>query len=218
MEKNKILSEAFTWLFIGLLICFGISYVTTLTEDIFIAVYGAFGGYSYIVYAIAEIVIALILSIRITKMQPLTAKLLYLGYSALTGLSLSGIFLVYTASSLSFVFLITAVIFGAFAIIGKTTKLDLSKWYIYLFVALLAIIILELVNIFVPSYGLNIFICIVTILVFCAYVAYDVQFALNNTILSDCENKGIYVAFQLFLDFINLFLKLLRLFGKVRDN
>lgn len=218
MEKNKTLSEAFTWLFIGLLVCFGVSYVTTLTEDIFYLVYGSFGGYGFIVYAILEIVLAIILSVRINKMQPLTAKLLYLGYSVLTGLSLCGIFLVYTASSLSFVFLITAIIFGVFAIIGKTTKIDLSKWYVYLFVALLAIIILEIVNIFVANNSLNIFICIVTILVFCAYVAYDVQFALNNTFLAECENKGIYVAFQLFLDFINLFLKLLRLFGKVRDN
>lgn len=218
MEKNNILTNAFKWLFIGLLICFGISYTTTLTEDIFYLVYGSFGGYSYLIYAIAEIVIALILSLRITKMQPLTAKILYVGYAALTGLSLGGIFLVYTASSLSFVFLITAILFGTFAIIGKTTKVDLSKWYVYLFVALLAIIILEIVNVFILNSTLNIILCIITILVFCAYVAYDIQFAINNNFIDNKENMGIYVAFQLFLDFINLFIKLLRLFGKARDN
>ncbi len=217
MKNNEVLSNAFKWLFIGLLICFGISYVSTLNEDIFLLTYGSFGGNAFLVYAIAEIVLAIILSVRITKMKPLTAKILYIGYSLLTGLSLSGIFLIYTASSLTFVFLVTAIIFGAFSIIGKTTDIDLSKWYIYLFVALLAIIILEIVNIFLLNNTLNIILGIVTILVFCAYTAYDVQLAMNNEFLAECENKGIYIAFQLFLDFINLFLKLLRLFGKSRD-
>lgn len=217
MKNNEVLSNAFKWLFIGLLICFGISYVSTLNEDIFILVYGSFGGNAFLVYAIAEIVLAIVLSVRITKMKPITAKILYIGYSLLTGLSLSGIFLIYTASSLTFVFLVTAIIFGAFSIIGKTTDIDLSKWYIYLFVALLAIIILEIVNIFLLNNTLNIILGIVTILVFCAYTAYDVQMAMNNEFLAECENKGIYIAFQLFLDFINLFLKLLRLFGKSRD-
>ena len=217
MKNNEVLSNAFKWLFVVLLICFGVSYVSTLSEDIFLLVYGSFGGYGYMVYIIAELVLAIILSVRITKMKQTTAKILYLGYSALTGLTLSGIFLIYTASSLTFVFLITAIIFGAFSIIGKTTKLDLSKWYVYLFVALLAIIILEVVNVFLLNDTLNIVLAIITILVFCAYTAYDVQMAMNNEFLAECENKGIYIAFQLFLDFINLFLKLLRLFGKSRD-
>ncbi len=218
MKKNEVLVDAFKWLFVGLLTCFGISYISTLNENMFYFFYGSFGGSAYLIYAIAEIVIALILVVKITNMKPITAKLLYIGYSVLTGLSLSGIFIFYTASSLTFVFLVTAIIFGAFAIIGKTTKIDLSKWYIYLFVALLAIIILEIINIFILNNTLNIIICIMAILLFCGYTAYDIQLATNESFLSECENKGIYIAFQLFLDFINLFLKLLRLFGKSRDN
>lgn len=217
MENNKILSNAFGWLFIGLIICFGVSYLTSINEDVIITIYGAFGGYSYIVFAIAELVIAIFLSVRITKMQPTTAKILYILYTLLTGLSLTGIFIYYTASSLTFVFLITAILFGTFAIIGKTTKLDLSKWYIYLFVGLLAIIILEVVNMFILNSTLNIVLCIATVVIFCAYIAYDVKLALNKSFLAECENKGIYVAFNLFLDFINIFIKLLQLFGKSRD-
>lgn len=216
MENNKILSNAFGWLFIGLIICFGVSYITSF-EEIFYAVYGAFGGYGYLIFAIAELVVAIVLSVRITKLKPLTAKILYILYTVLTGLSLTGIFLVYEIGSLTFVFLITAILFGTFAIIGKTTKLDLSKWYIYLFVGLLAIIILEVVNMFILNSTLNIVLCIATVVIFCAYIAYDVKLALNKSFLAECENKGIYVAFNLFLDFINIFIKLLQLFGKSRD-
>ncbi len=217
MNKNKILSNAFMWVFIGLLICFATSYVTTLSEEMFLAVYGMFNGYGYFIYAILEIVLAIILSVRIRKLSPITAKILYLLYTFLTGLSLSGIMLVYTGSSIAFVFLVTAIIFGAFAIIGKTTKVDMSKWYTYLFVGLLSIILLEIINIFLMNNTLDIILCIVCIVIFCAYTAYDVQRALDDNYLADTANKGIFVAFQLFLDFINIFLRLLRLLGRERD-
>lgn len=217
MTKNQILSNAFLWLFIGLLVCFGVSYITTTSEEMIYAVYGAFNGYGYIFYIIAELVAAFALTLFIKKLPPLVAKGIYLLYTALTGLSFSGIFVVYTASSITFVFLATAIIFGVFALIGKTTNIDLSKWGIYLLVALLAIIILEVVNIFLANNSLNMVLCIAAIVIFAAYVAYDIQFALNKAQYMNTENVAIYCAFQLFLDFINLFIKLLRLFGKRND-
>ena len=213
MNNNKILTDAFKWLFLGLLTCFAISYITTLDQNIINAVYNGFGGLSYLLYAIAEIVIAICLTFFIKKLNPLLAKILFVLYSILTGLSLSGIFIIYTKTSIAFVFLATALIFGAFAIIGKTTKIDLSKWTVYLFVALLAIIVLEIINIFLANNTLNMVLCIVSILVFSAYVAYDVQFAIQKASYGDTENIGIYCAFQLFVDFINLFIRLLNLFG-----
>ena len=217
MEKNNTLTSAFTWLFIGLLICFGVSYITSFSETIANLVFGAFGGFGYLIYLILELVVAFILVLRIHKLKPLTAKILYISYTALTGLSLTGIFLVYTSSSLTYVFLITALIFGVFAIIGKTTNIDLSKWAIYVVVALLAVIVLEIVNIFLLNNTLNMILCIASILIFSFYIAYDIQKALDKSFLAECENKGIYCAFQLFLDFINIFLDLLRLFGQSRD-
>ena len=217
MEKNNTLTSAFTWLFIGLLICFGVSYITSFSETIANLVFGAFGGFGYIIYLILELVVAFILVLRIHKLKPLTAKILYISYTALTGLSLTGIFLVYTSSSLTYVFLITALIFGVFAIIGKTTNIDLSKWAIYVVVALLAVIVLEIVNIFLLNNTLNMILCIASILIFSFYIAFDIQKALDKSFLAECENKGIYCAFQLFLDFINIFLDLLRLFGQSRD-
>lgn len=217
MDKNKILSDAFVWLFVGLLACFGVSYLTTTSEEMIYAVYGTFSGYGYLIYVIIEIVAALALTLFIKKLSPFMAKLIYLLYAALTGLSLSGIFIVYTSGSLTFVFLATALIFGTFALIGKTTKLDLSKWSVYLLVALLGIIILEVINVFLANNSLNMILGIAGVVLFSAYVAYDVQFALNKALYMNTENAAIYCAFQLFLDFINLFIKLLRLFGKRRD-
>ncbi len=217
MEKKDTLTSAFTWLFIGLLICFGISWITTFNEDLAFTIFGALNGYAYLVYLIAEIVIALILIIRINKLKPTTAKILYIAYTALTGLSLTGIFVVYTASSLTFVFLAAAIIFGVFALIGKTTNIDLSKWGIYVLIALIAIIILEIINIFLMNNSLNMILCIASILVFSFFIAFDIQKALDKSYMAECENKGIYCAFQLFLDFINIFIDLLRLFGKRSD-
>lgn len=217
-EKNKIISNTFSWLFVGLIICFGISYITTLNDDIINQVYGALNGIGYIVYLIAELAIAITLSLFIRKLSPILAKILYIIYTALTGLSLSGIFIIYTHSSIAFVFLATAIIFGIFAIVGKVTKIDLTKFSTYLFIALISIIVLEIINIFLANNTLNMILCIVSILVFSGYVAYDIKLALNKSFLVDSDNKAIYCAFQLFIDFINLFIELLRLFGKFAKN
>lgn len=217
MEKNKILADTFKWLFIGLLVCFGVSYFSTMNENIMYSVYGSFNGFGYIIFLIAEIIIAIILSGFIKKIKPIVAKTLYIAYTALTGLSISGIFIVYTGSSIAYIFLATSIIFGIFAFIGKTTNIDLSKWGLYLIVALIAVLILEIINIFLANHTLNMLLCIISILVFCGYVAYDIRIALEKSLLLDNDNKGIYCAFQLFIDFINIFLDLLRLFGKHND-
>lgn len=217
MEKRDTLVSTFTWLFISLLVCFGVSWITTYNEKIKITIFDAFNGLGVILYLILDIIFVVILVTRIYKLKPLTAKILYLIETALTGLSLTGIFVEYTASSLTFVFLATALIFGIFAIIGKTTKVDLSKWYTFAFIALIAILILEIVNLFLLDNTLNIMLCIVSVLVFTFFTAYDIQKVLDKSYLAGCENKGIYCAFQLFLDFVNIFIDLLRLFGKSRD-
>ena len=217
MNKKDVLSSTFGWLFLGLLICFGVSYITTYNSAAMQLVYGSLGGYGYVVFAVLELVAVFVLSIFIRKLPPLVAKIIYILYTALTGLTFSGIFIVYTSASIAYVFLATSILFGVFAIIGKTTDIDLSKWSIYLFVALIAIVILEIINIFLMNNTLHMVLCIVGILIFCAYTAYDIQIAINNSYLEGVENKGIYCALQLFIDFINIFLDLLRLFGKTRD-
>ena len=213
--KNNIIADTFKWLFIGLLVCFGISYYTSSSVTTFTNVYTLFGSNTIYVYIVLELALCIILGIFITKMSPLVAKIAYILYTAITGLTLSGLFMIYTKSSIAIVFLVTAVIFGIFAIIGKTTKMDLSKWSVYLFIALLAIIVLEIVNIFLMSNTLDIILCVVVIILFAAYTAYDINRLIKSS--DEIPNKGIFFAFQLFLDFINIFIKLLRLFGERKD-
>lgn len=211
--NREVIVDAFKWLFIGLLICFASSYITTQIPRIWTLIYSK--GYVTI-SIIAELVIAFILVLRVRKLSPITAKILYILYTALTGMSLSWILLLYTGNSITFVFLVTSIIFGIFAIIGKNTEIDLMKWSTYLFIALICIILLEIINIFVLSSTLSIITCIASIVLFTAYIAYDIKYAL--TMAENLgENAGIYCAFQLFLDFINIFLRLLELFGHSRD-
>jgi len=214
MNKNKILTETFTWMFIGLLICFLISYLTTTNSIVAYLVFGSLGGYGYYVFLILELILAIVFQLLIKKISPLVAKILYMLYTALTGLSLSGIFFAYTKSSICYIFLATAIIFLVFVIVGKKTKVDMTKWSVYLFFGLIAIIILEIINLFIANNSLNIILCIAGILIFCAYTAYDIKKVLDETYMIDTENKGIYCAFQLFLDFINIFIDLIRLFGE----
>ena len=214
MDKKNLLSQAFSWMFIGLLICFGVSYVATMNEDIALLVYGSFGGFAYFIYAIIEVILVIVLAVRVQKMQPSTAKLIYCLYTAFTGLTLGGLFLVYTSSSIAIVFLATALVFGIFAYIGKKTTMDLSKVGTFLLIALIAIIILEVINIFVMNNTLNLVLCIACIVIFAGYTAYDVNKALRIAESGGFQNDGIYIAFELFIDFINIFIRLLQLFGR----
>ena len=217
MEQRKVLTSAFSWLGVGLLLAFAAAFTVTMNESMLKIVFASLNGFSYFIFVIVELVLAIVFQVRIAKMSPTTAKIMFLLYCCLTGFTLSGIFLVYSIQSIIYVFLATAILFIGFALVGRFTKADLSKWGIWLFFGLIAITILEIINIFVMNHTLNMILCIAGVLLFCAYVAYDVKKALDKSFLMDVENKGIYCAFQLFIDFINLFLDLLRLFGDRRD-
>ncbi len=210
--KNKVISDTFKWLFVGLLVCFGISYYVSTSNEMLNLIYG---NNKIMIYIVLELGLCIALSLFIAKLNPIVATILYLLYTSLTGLSLTGIFIVYTHSSIAVVFLVTAIIFGLFAFLGKTTNIDLSKWSVYLFIALIAIIVLEVINLFVMNNTLNMILSIAVILLFSAYTAYDI----NRLIRTDYDfpNKGIFFAFQLFLDFINIFIRLLSLFGRRND-
>lgn len=216
--NKEIYSKVFTWLCLGLLITFGVGYLTMLIAVNNLDFAKFIFGSGYFIIAIIEIVIAISLGARIHKMKGSTAKMLYIAYSALTGLTFSSIFIVYNLTSIIYVFLATAIIFGLFAFLGKTTNIDLSKIGIYLFMALLGIIILEVINIFWTNNNLNMLLCIVSLVVFVIYIAYDMQRIkrLASSNLPE-DNIAIIGAFDLYLDFINIFIRLLQLFGRNDD-
>lgn len=213
-ENTQVYPKMFTWLFIGLLITFASGYALTLNEQLMIQVLAL----GILPITIIEIVIALVLGIRLAKMQPLTMKILYVIYSILTGVTFSVIFVAFEVSSLISIFIITAIIFALLAFYGYTTKRDLTKIGTIALIALLGIIIGGILNIFIfKSTMFDTVLTMLGVLIFIAYIAYDVNKVKQLMLVIGEEKAAVYGAFQLYLDFINLFIRLLELFGKRRD-
>lgn len=168
---------------------------------------------------IAELAVVFILSGRIHKMPFLTASLMFIFYSLLTGVSLSTIFLAYTESSIATTFLITAGTFGTMSLVGFVTKKDLSKLGGILFMALIGLIIATVVNIFLVSDTLGWIINYVGVLIFVGLTAYDTQKIkqmmreYGTDINEQTQKMALMGSLSLYLDFINMFLYLLRIFG-----
>ena len=210
---NKVMPKVFLWMFIGLLVTFitgyGISESSNMLQTL------SRSGI-YIILAIVEIALVIILSVRVRKMSPTACKIMFILYAFVSGLTFSSIFIYYKLTSIMFVFLITALIFGIFALIGYTTKLDLTKLGSYLLMALVGVVICFIINMFVASVKFNLVISIITIIIFVAFTAYDVQKIKNSYDYIPEENIPIYGALELYLDYINIFIHLLQLFGKER--
>ena len=214
LQDNKIFSKVFFWMFIGLAITFGVGYYVSINENM---LYNVFSTY-YIFLIIAELAVVIWLSARINKMQPTTAKILFCVYSFLTGLTFSSIFVVYEMMSIMYVFGITSIIFLIFALIGYYTNIDLTKIGVYLFMILIGVIICSIINIFVGSYKFDLILTIICLIVFIIYIAYDIQVIKRKMYnIANEENFAIFGALQLYLDFINVFIRILRLFGRSRD-
>lgn len=169
------------------------------------------------VVMLAPLGMVFFLSARINKMNVSTAQMTFWAFAALMGLSLSSIFMVYTGNSIARVFFITAASFGGLSLFGYTTKKDLSGWGSFLMMGLIGIIIASVVNIFLASSAMQFAISVIGVLVFAGLTAYDTQQIKEMYFAGDDENtagrKAIMGALRLYLDFINLFLMLLSLFG-----
>jgi len=213
--KVSTMSKVFLWLFIGLLITFVTGYTVSINENMVINI---FSGITRYILIIAELGIAIFLGARIYKMKQSTATCLYLLYTFLTGLTLSAIFLVYELSSLLFIILVASCLFGGFAILGKILKVDLSKISVFLIMGLIGSIILGIINLFIHSGPLYTFISILSLIVFLGYTCYDIQRikAMSNSDMPEGK-VAILGAFSLFIDYINILIDLLNLFGNRRD-
>ncbi len=157
------------------------------------------------------------LSARINKMSASGAQMAFWAFAALMGLSLSSIFIVYTGNSIARVFFISAASFGALSLYGYTTRKDLSSWGSFLYMGLFGIIIASVVNYFLASSAMQFAISVIGVLIFAGLTAYDTQQIKEMyAAVDDSEiagKKAIMGALRLYLDFINLFLMLLSLFG-----
>lgn len=213
-ENTELYPKMFTWLFIGLLITFATGYALSMNINMMLNILAI----GVLPIAIVEIVIAIILAARIQKMNPLTTKILYIGYCILTGLTFSSIFVYFEMTSLISIFIITAIIFALLALYGYTTKKDLTKLGTIIFIGLIGILIGSLLNMFIfRSAMMDTGIAIIGVLIFVGYIAYDVNKIKYMVTYVGEDKAAVYGAFQLYLDFINLFIRLLELFGKRND-
>ncbi len=213
-NNNTVYSKMFLWLFIGLLISFVTGFV--ISNDVGMTEMVVTVGLIPIV--IIQLGVALVLSLLLNKLHPVVMKVLYLVYSFVTGLTFSTVFLMYELDSIISIFLMTSVIFGVMALYGFITKRDLTKVGRFLFVALLGMIIASLLNVFIFKSPMgDMILNWIGVGVFTLFIAYDVHKVKHLVSALDVEKASIYGAFQLYLDFINLFIRLLRLLGKARD-
>jgi hypothetical protein len=172
------------------------------------------------VLVLAPLALVFAISFGINRLQPGTALTLFFVYAGLLGLSLASIFLIYTGASITRVFFISAATFGALSLWGYTTQRDLSGMGSFMFMGLIGIIIASLVNIFLKSTGLDWAISIIGVIVFAGLTGWDTQRIKEMYSAQDdgtvTGRKAVMGALSLYLDFINLFLMLLRIFGDRR--
>lgn len=216
-KMSKFFSKVYLWMFIGLLTSGVVAYYTAVTESMlyFVSKY-----FTFII--ILELIVVIAFTALRRKVSPLVAKILFLVYSIISGITLSSIFLVYEIGSIGMVFLSSALMFGLLAIYGYVTKTSLTSLGKILLFALIAVVIMSIINMFIGNSSFSIFISIVSIVIFLGLTAYDMQKlkAVYNYYENDeaeLSKASIYGALDLYLDFINIFLDLLRLFGKSRD-
>lgn len=214
-NQNNLISKTFFWMFLGLLgsaVVAWYTYASGLYIDII------FKGY-FNILLILELVVVILFSWLFRKLSPTIVGILYFLYSMINGVFLSVIFIVFELSSVVWLFIASAVLFGGMAFFGYKTNKDLSNWRTLLFGVLIIGLILSLINIFFGNSMLDIIIDWVILLVFFGITAYDMnqlkQLQYDERL--DRNKLHIYGAMQLYLDFVNIFLRVLALFGKRRD-
>ncbi len=212
---NQLISKTFLWMFVGLLVTFLTGYVVSINENMLLSI---FGGSIFWLIIILEFALVIFFSARVHKMKPTTAKICFLLYSFVSGLTFSSVFVGFELGSVMYVFLIAAVIFAIFGAIGYFTNVDLNKISVYLLMGLFAILVCMIVNIFLNNSTFDLIISIITLLIFFGFTAYDIQKVkiLSNAGI-DHDVVAINGAFELYLDFINIFLHLLSIIGNSRD-
>ena len=217
LQLNAVMRNVYGWMTMGLLV--------TAAVALAISNSGFFPSQGVLWISIfAQLGIVLGLSFAIKRISATAAGMLFFLYSALTGFTFSILFLAFSLGSIAAAFFSTAGVFGAMTIVGMTTKTDLTKYSSYFMMGLIGLIIASVINIFLGSSGLDFLISIFGVLLFTGLTAYDTQrianMAASQQMKVDSEDTlkfSIMGALTLYLDFINLFLFMLRLFGGGRD-
>ena len=223
IRENVLLRNVYLWMIAGLAVTAAVSYALSTSASFIrffysnpLVVIGAF---------IAELVLVMVLSGRIERLRTGSAIALFLAYSAVTGLTLTSVFIVYAQTTLVLAFVSAAAVFAAGAIYGAVTKKDLRGIGGYLSMALIGMLVAMLINMFLGSSAFDLLISAVGVLLFTGLTAWDSQKISDmnrsyGTMMTNEEltKVGILGALDLYLDFLNIFLYLLRIFGRSSDN
>lgn len=214
LQKHAI--RTFVWMTIGLLVTAATAFAVYSTDLIY---YIYSNRFTPLLLIVAQLGVVIALGARLMKMSPTSAKALFLAYSILTGITFSTLAIVYLPGTIAMAFLMTAVYFGSLVVIGYTTKMNLLRFGPILFGGLLALIITEIIMMFIGADTGTMLISAIGLLLFTGITAYDAQkmkalyvsYEGNEEML---QKLSIYSAFDLYLDFINIFLYILKIVGK----
>ncbi|MGN0537668.1 MAG: Bax inhibitor-1/YccA family protein [Acutalibacteraceae bacterium] len=214
--------KTFLWMFIGLAITFGVSMIMAANGGVFAMRLVLFNPVLYFGLALVELILVFILSRAIHKMPPAVCTGVFLAYSAINGITIAPALICYELGSVIAVFAVCAGIFGAMAVYGYVTKRSLAKLGVICTFGLIGILIFSLIGIFIHLETMEILISVIAVIVFMGFTAYDTkkikelyaQYQGDEVMI---KRTAIMSALQLYLDFINMFLYLLRLFGKAKN-
>lgn len=225
VSLKRYTAQVFLIMFLGLMVSFALAFFLSNTFDGYLIVMKVWNAvpYLHIILLVAELVVVIAMSAMIQKLSPAAATVCFFVYAVLSGLTFVPIFIAYDLGSLALIFGFTALYFGGMAVFGFFTSIDLSRIRTLLVGGLIFLVIANILMLFIP--GLQVIdrvLCTIGVVVFLAYTAYDTQkiktfyaaFQQDDAML---KKAGVISALQLYLDFVNLFLYLLRLFGKKRN-
>ena len=216
MSASDYMTRTYRWMACGLLITFAMAYLTATTSLIYLV------DSLYLVLTIAELALVIVLSSRVQTMSVGAARAAFFGYALLNGMALSYYFFAFSASTLIMALLATSLYFGLMAVYGTTTHKDLTGWGPRLMMALVAMIITGFVGmLFGFGFGGSVLYCGIGLVVFMLLTAYDTQklqqmYSYYSADAEMAEKASIYGALTLYLDFINIFLYVVRLMGNNR--
>ncbi|MDF7681340.1 Bax inhibitor-1/YccA family protein [Enterobacteriaceae bacterium ESL0689] len=217
---QTFMSQVYGWMMVGLLLTAFVAWYTARTPEVMALIFSS--QITFWVLVIIQLAIVFVISGMIMRLSAGVATTLFMLYSALTGLLLSSIFLIYTDSSIASAFVVSAGMFGVMSLYGFVTKRDLSGWGNILIMGVVGLILASLVNIWLKSDALMWATTYIGVVIFVGMTAYDTQMLKNIGEQMDISDStalrkaAILGALSLYLDFINLFLYILRIFGNRR--
>jgi FtsH-binding integral membrane protein len=219
LVQRKFLTKVYGWMSLALLLSGITAFIVATSPFLINLVFGNKIGFPLL--AISEIVLVWWLSASIRKISTMTASIAFLAYSVINGATLASIFYVFSLDSIIVVFLVSALMFIGMSLYGVFSKSDIMSFGRYFSMAIIGLIVASVINIFLKSSGFNWVISIVTVVIFTGLTAYDTRKMILVSQQADgsdmFQKASIIGALELYLDFINIFLALLRIFGKSRD-